>query len=368
MSKIKLLFAILTTSVFLNSCSTNNEGSDESECTYTPTLTTSAVFNITSMSAAFEGKIVAPTCESTVTSQGFVFAKTTLPKIDDIIIEVNGTSISHNEINLERNTTYYVRTFFENPTGQYYGNQEEFKTLIGDIEITTKDVENITRNTAKTGGVIIDDGGAAIISSGVCWSTSANPTLDDFILENTSGDSNFNSELSELLENTTYYIRTYLTNSEGTTYGNEQVFTTPNSIYKVELSVTGNIETTCGITANYFYYEVSYKFDDNEAILEGAEGLNKITYDFHSQEGKINNNLEVIIHLANFDTSTPAQTSGGGSLNDISIVITNVSTNQEVLNTALQPLFICFDVAYKNTLNFNPIDESYTVERSTYGF
>ena len=43
-------------------------------------------------------------------------------------------------------------------------------------------------------------------------------------------------------------------------------------------------------------------------------------------------------------------------------------TNEEVLNITLPSLFICTDVAYKNIINFNPVDNSYTVEQLTYGF
>ena len=50
------------------------------------------------------------------------------------------------------------------------------------------------------------------------------------------------------------------------------------------------------------------------------------------------------------------------------LVITNTDSNEEVLNITLPSLFICTDVAYKNIINFNPVDNSHTVERLTYGF
>ncbi len=235
---MKFAFKILITILILNSCSSNTDNPDEPDCTLTPTLTTQDVSNITDTGASFIGQIVAPTCESTVTSQGFVYAKTTLPKIDDIVVEVNGESISSDVSNLERNTKYYMRTFFVNPTGDYYGNQVEFTTAIGEVEITTKQVENINYDSADSGGIITDDGGANIKSRGVCWSTNQQPTIDNEFVINGSGVGDFKSSLTNLNELTTYYVRAFASNDIATVYGNEVSFTTPitNKIF------TGNID------------------------------------------------------------------------------------------------------------------------------
>ena len=59
-----------------------------------PTLTTDEVSNLTDTSVTFSGTIEAPTCDPTVTSQGFVYGLSTLPKITDEVIEVNGKVLS----------------------------------------------------------------------------------------------------------------------------------------------------------------------------------------------------------------------------------------------------------------------------------
>lgn len=363
---MKFNYKILLSLIILTSCSSNTDNPDNPDCKLTPTLSTQEVSNVMDTSANFSGQIIAPTCESTVTSQGFVYAKTTLPKTDDFIIELSGENISSDVSNLERNTIYFMRTFFVNPTGEYYGNQVEFKTAIGDIDITTKNIENITSNSAKSGGVIDDDGGAEIISQGVCWSTSTNPTINDYKIQDSSGSSNFNSELIGLLEDTTYYVRAFATNENGTTYGNEVSFSTLKPLYNVELIISGSPES-CGVRADYFYYELNYKFDDNDIISEAAEGGDERNLS-HSKEGTIKNNLEVTIHLAQFNSNTPNETTGKGSLDNMSIKITHLGSNQVVLDISLQSLFICTDSAYKNIINFNPNDGSHTVERLTYGF
>lgn len=363
---MKFKYKILILLITLISCTNDNDIEDNSDCTITPALSTQEVSNIMETSAKFSGQITAPTCERTVTSQGFVFAKTTLPKTDDYVIEVNGENISSEITDLERNTKYYMRTFFVNPTGEYYGNQVEFTTAIGEINITTKNIENITYNGAKSGAIINNDGGGTIINKGVCWSTSLNPTIDDNKVEDSSESYEFNSEITGLSEDTTYYLRAFATNENGTSYGDEKTFKTPTSTYKVELKITG-YTNSCSVQAEYFYYEINYKFDDNDVIFEGAEGFEYKTYN-HSKEGTIQNNLEVTIHLGQFNPDSPKETFQGTYLDNMSIVITNSETTEEVLNTSLPSLFICTDVAYKNIISFNPEDNSYNVEQLTFGF
>lgn len=362
---MKLTLNFLFLLILITSCSsTDNE--NNSDCNYTPTLITQKVSNITDKTATFEGQIIAPTCENTVTSQGFVYAKTTLPKTDDFVIEVNGENISFEVTNLERNTKYYMRSFFVNPTGEYYGNQIEFTTAIGKINITTKTVKSVTINSAIIGGIINDDGDSAINSKGVCWSTTQSPTVSDGYQEINTNEYDFNSKITGLMENTTYYVRAYATNENGTTYGNEETFSTPSSTYKVELNITGHTNS-CSVQTSYFYYEVNYKFDNNNDIFNAGEGYEGTSHN-HLEEGTIQNNLQVTIHLAQFNPQNPTETFKGAYLDNMSIVITNTKTNKVVLNTKLPSLFICTDTSYKNIFNFNPIDNSFTIEQLNYGF
>ncbi|MEH6703309.1 MAG: hypothetical protein V7691_00815 [Galbibacter orientalis] len=363
---MKFTYHLIFVLFFLISCSNETDDETDTNCSITPTLLTEEVENITDVSAEFNGLITPPTCESTVTTQGFVYAKTTFPKTDDTVLEINGDNISYEVTNLEPNTKYYVRTFFVNPTGEYYGNQVEFTTSVGDIEIETKNIQNITHNSVKSGAVINNDGGGSIINKGVCWSTSPSPTIEDNVVENDSENLDFDSEVTGLTSNTTYYLRAYATNEKGTTYGEEKMFKTITSNYKVELKITGHIDR-CSVTAEYFYYELNYYFDDNDAIFEPSEGLNETTYN-HSQEGAVNEELIISIHLAQFDPDNPNEKFIGNYLEDIPIVITNTETNEVVVNTELPYLIICTDAYYKTIFSFNPNDGSYNIEQLTSSF
>jgi hypothetical protein len=90
----------------------------------------------------------------------------------------------------------------------------------------TTAASNITSSTAISGGNVTSDGGYTITSRGVCWSTSQNPTTADVKTTDTGRTGVFSSNLSGLSTNTTYYVRAYVTNAMGTSYGTQVSFTT----------------------------------------------------------------------------------------------------------------------------------------------
>ncbi|MDD2297286.1 MAG: FISUMP domain-containing protein, partial [Sphaerochaetaceae bacterium] len=90
------------------------------------------------------------------------------------------------------------------------------------LSVTTGQVTNITTTTADCAGNVTSDGGAAIIASGVCWSTSENPTVSNSKTTDGADLGPYTSHITGLSSNTTYYVRAYATNAEGTAYGEEQ--------------------------------------------------------------------------------------------------------------------------------------------------
>jgi hypothetical protein len=93
--------------------------------------------------------------------------------------------------------------------------------------LNTTNSSNVTPNTATSGGNVISDGGSPVTARGVVWSTTTNPTIGlTTKTTNGTGIGNFTSDFTELLPNTTFYVRAYATNSAGTGYGNEQTFKT----------------------------------------------------------------------------------------------------------------------------------------------
>ncbi len=92
--------------------------------------------------------------------------------------------------------------------------------------ITTNIVTEITTISAVSGGNITDDGGAPIISKGVCWNTSENPTIDINKTTERGESLSFTSNISQLEPSTSYFVRAYAVNSAGTSYGKSVSFKT----------------------------------------------------------------------------------------------------------------------------------------------
>jgi N-acetylneuraminic acid mutarotase len=94
--------------------------------------------------------------------------------------------------------------------------------------VATADLARITANWATGGGNVTSDGGARVTARGVVWSTSAAPTLTDNLGKTVAGagEGEFTCTMEGLDPETTYHIRAYAINSQGTAYGREISFTT----------------------------------------------------------------------------------------------------------------------------------------------
>ena len=169
--------------------------------------------------------------------------------------------------------------------------------------LSTTEITEITQTTATSGGNITDEGGATVTARGVCWSTSQNPTISDSKTEDGTGTGNFTSSISGLEPNTTYYVRAYATNSEGTGYGSELSFTTledqdipiPSTArFGVNLAC-GEFGTTPGVyNTNYTYPRVA------ELDYYKSKGLTLIRMPFkwervqHDVAGSLDTDLDLM--------------------------------------------------------------------------
>jgi hypothetical protein len=117
--------------------------------------------------------------------------------------------------------------------------------------VTTASVSNITTSTGISGGNVASDGGAAVTARGICWSISANPTiLNSPTTNDGTGIGSYVSNAANMLSNTTYHIRAYATNSQGTNYGADIAFNTlaVTTIPSITTTSVSNITTTTAST------------------------------------------------------------------------------------------------------------------------
>ena len=92
--------------------------------------------------------------------------------------------------------------------------------------VSTVSLSDIYSSTASCEGFVTASGGTEVTARGICWSTSPSPSVDDSHTIDGTGTGRFTSAMTGLLPATTYYVRTYTTNSVGTAYGEERSFTT----------------------------------------------------------------------------------------------------------------------------------------------
>ena len=109
--------------------------------------------------------------------------------------------------------------------------------------ITGDAVTNVTATTATSGGNVTSDGGSTLIAKGVCWSINMNPTISDNKTINGTGTGKYTSSITGLKPGTTYYLKAYATNGNGTAFGN-QVSITTMTILPVITSITATSITT----------------------------------------------------------------------------------------------------------------------------
>ena len=97
-------------------------------------------------------------------------------------------------------------------------------------EITTVEASEIDFESMTAGGNINDDGGFTIVSKGVVWSESPDPTPElETKTDEGGGASSFTSIITGLDEETEYFYRAYAITSAGTAYGSTYSFTTDSS-------------------------------------------------------------------------------------------------------------------------------------------
>ncbi len=265
------------------------KGKKENVATYAmPVVVTKDVTNKTTTSATLNGSVTSSDTENKITAKGFCWG--TEPGLTIEGTHTNDGSdtgtYSSNLTNLTENTTYYVRAYATNEKGTSYGEEKSFRTVEVTLPtVTTKDVTNITANSASCGGNVTDDGNGTVTARGICWSETHNPTINNIYSEETNngtGTGSFTSQLTNLKENTTYYVRAYATNEKGTIYGEEKSFTTLdkyNGYAYVDLGLPSGLKwATCNVGANnpedYGNY---YAWGETTTKAEYTSG-NSLTY------------------------------------------------------------------------------------------
>lgn len=207
-------------------------------------VTTVEASSITTSSAVAGGNVT-DNGGGEITAKGICWSISQAPTVDDELTDEGAGmgSFTSSLSGLSDGTTYYVRAYAINSAGTSYGNEISFTTdQIVLATLTTVEASAITSFTATSGGNVTDNGGGDITARGICWSTTASPTISDNITTDGTGIGSFTSDISGLEASTSYFVRAYATNSAGTAYGNEITFTTEESLTDVDGNVYATVQ------------------------------------------------------------------------------------------------------------------------------
>lgn len=247
------------------------------------TVTTYSPHDITMNTAVCGGEVIA-TEGLTVEEIGLCWSVSCNPTVNDY---KKSTSITGEPFvcmisGLEPYMEYHIRAFAFIENAYYYGEDKCFITEAEMPSVSTFEVSNITHCTAIGGGEVTNDGGLFVSECGLCWSTRIEPTLDDeHCSSNHLGCGEFSVEMTNLEENTIYYVRAYAINELGVSYGEQVSFGTMgmfNGHEYVNLGLpSGTLWATCNLGV-----DIPEGFGDYYAWgeTEPKETYNWITYKY----------------------------------------------------------------------------------------
>jgi uncharacterized protein (TIGR02145 family) len=250
-----------------------------------PTAITQSACCLSATGAKLNGTVNANYVSTTVT---FEYGTTSaygssITAIQSPVTGNNSTSVSASISGLNAGTTYHFRVKAVNSLGTAFGDDFSFTANpIFLATITTTLPSSITETTAISGGKITDDSGGTITERGVCWGTSANPTISGEHTTDGSGTGSFTSNMKCLSFATTYYVRAYATNSAGTAYGDQLSFLTPgvnpiifnpNLTYGSVSDIDGNCYKTIQIGDQIWIAEnlKTTRLNDNTMMLNDTD-------------------------------------------------------------------------------------------------
>ncbi len=241
-----------------------------------PQVTIESYSNLTTNSIQISGTLVS-TGSAEVTRYGVCWGTSSSPSVGsgnftNLGDTMEAKSFESIVTGLQSSTKYYFRTYAENSVGISYSSNSISVTTKGmpaKAGVTTGNVTEITGTSASVSGSITDVGNTTVTAYGHVWGTMSQPVLESgkyTQLSTTEQPKSFNSELTDLEQNTTYYVRAYATNEMGTSYGSTVSFSTTKD---------ESLNPTNGL---YVYYTFENNCSNSYGSGPSASATNSPTY------------------------------------------------------------------------------------------
>lgn len=225
--KITITDLDVSSTYFIRPYATNAKGTGYGEEFSTstedglPSIESLGTGSIKATSASLGGRLISNGGYE-VTERGVCWDKDGTPSVEDNYKFIDGQETINYWIDvdgLSPNTKYYMRAYAKNKHGIAYGGIESFTTKDGLPSVETTQVKYGT-TILECYGNVTKDGGFPIIRRGFCYSTHSKPTLDDkFELSTSNIVGEYSLTIDNLEEGTTYYVRAFVENEKGISYG-----------------------------------------------------------------------------------------------------------------------------------------------------
>ena len=139
--------------------------------------------------------------------------------------------------------------------------------------ITLDKIDGVGYESARvTATVSVPNGVSEVTGSGFVWSTAHNPTIESsYKVAIDTLDGEFSYDIIGLDDFTTYYVRAYATNANGTQYSEEKSFTTNYNGPIINLSESGT--ANCYIvppTADHYSIDLSVIGNGTKGLIDSA--------------------------------------------------------------------------------------------------
>lgn len=220
-----LILLLLGWGIYFTSCKKENTDNNiPSDATKLLSVNTLEATDIMAKSAVLNG-LYRINDKAEIISIGFFLASHSFPSENDTVIalkteEIGDSTFSCTLSGLNNNQVYYYQTFLENSKGTITGDVTQFKTQTGMIKLITLSPVELSAEILLSRGEIQENEGQDIVETGICWSESKNPTINNNKIVSLTDNTTFQVEI-EGRDAATYYFRAFALTADEQFYGNQ---------------------------------------------------------------------------------------------------------------------------------------------------
>ncbi|MCR4811306.1 MAG: DUF1566 domain-containing protein [Bacteroidales bacterium] len=242
---------------------------DKTDTALLPKVVTGEVTDTLGQTATVSGSVIS--CGgNTLIERGICYATHQEPKVEDLHVSAGSEigDFSCSLMDLQYSTRYYYRAYATNDYGSSYGIQKTFITGNGKAKVRITSVTDVTSSSAVCGGKVTSDGGSRVTARGICCGTSQYPLIENspHVLPMGEDTGSFVGSITGLSVNTTYYVRAYATNANGTEYSEPERFTTTSGLPDVTTNTVSSVTVTSAVCGGVISSDGGFPITDKGLV------------------------------------------------------------------------------------------------------